>query len=171
MGASGVKKDALNISGANSTLAGNAASTINPIYAQEATSPTGYTPQQRANQLTASSQALGGGMASAVGQGNLMAARTNNAGGSNLALDDAARNASAKQSENALGVENDNAQLMEKQKQEGLAGLNSIYGTGTNASISALNTANNVQPSFWKTAILQMMKNGEQAAAAGAGGA
>lgn len=164
MGSSGVKKDALAISGNSSNLANGAASTINPIYTQEATSPTGYTPEQKANMLTASSQSLGGGVASQVGQGNLMAARTNNIGGYSANADAAARNAGVQQSQNALGVENDNAQLMEKQKQEGLAGLNGIYDTGTGASISALNTANQAQRPFWQQLALQGTAAAGQAA-------
>lgn len=145
MSGSGVEKNALNQSGIAGNQAASSYGTISPIYAQEATTPTGYTPQQRADQLTASSQSLGGGVASAVGQGNLTAARTNNVGGYNLALDDAARNASEQQSQNALDVENQNANLMEKQKQEGLAGLNSIYSDANKTGADYLNIADSSQ--------------------------
>ena len=145
MSGSGVEKNALNQAGTAAGQASSAYGTISPIYAQEATNPTGYTPQQRANQLTASNQSLGGAVAGAVGQGALYGARTNNAGAATAALDDSARNAMAQQSQNALGVENDNAALMEKQKQEGLAGLNSIYGDANRTGADYLGIANSSQ--------------------------
>ena len=100
---------------------------------------------------TASTQTLGGGQASAVGQGGLLAARTGNAGGAAAAIDAASQQAGQTNSQDMLGVANNNANLMQKQQQEGIAGLNSIYDTGTQASISALNTANGVKPPFWQT--------------------
>jgi hypothetical protein len=72
-------------------------------------------------------------------------------------------------STNALDVSNQNAQLMEKQKQEGLAGLNSIYDTGTGASISALNTANQAAKPFWQQLALQGTAAAGQVAGAYAG--
>lgn len=145
MSGSGVEKNALNQAGAAAGQAGASYNTISPIYAQEAQNPAGYTPQQRANMLTASNQSLGGAVAGAVGQGALYGARTNNVGAGTALADDAVRNAMAQQSQNALGVENDNAALMEKQKQEGLAGLSSIYADANRTGADYLNIANSSQ--------------------------
>src|SRR5579871_2376965 len=46
----------------------------------------GYTPDQLNAMTTASNQSLGGAVGGAVGQGNLQASRTNNAGGYTTAL-------------------------------------------------------------------------------------
>jgi len=168
MGASssGVKKDALGISGTASGQAGTAYGTLNPIYTQEATSPTGYTPQEKTNLLTSGQQSTGGSIAGAVGQGDLVAARTNNAGGYAPALDQAAREGMAQNSTNALSVENADAALKEKQRQEGIAGLNDIYNTGTGASIKALDVANSASVPFWKQFLMQGLKSGGDAASA-----
>src|SRR5258708_4518766 len=87
MGSSGIKKDAIANYGTNATNAASAVNTINPIYSSMATDPQGYTPTQKANALTASSQSAGGGVASSGGQGGLLAARTGNAAGATPALD------------------------------------------------------------------------------------
>jgi hypothetical protein len=80
-GGSGVKGDAFGSYGNATGQANNAFNVANPIYTQEATHPIGYTPQQTADLKTASADSLGGSNASAVGQGALLDARTNNAGG------------------------------------------------------------------------------------------
>jgi hypothetical protein len=170
MSGSGVKKDALANYGTNSGNAASALSTINPIYSSMATHPEGYTPIQKADALTASSQSAGGGVASAVGQGGLLAARTGNAGAPTAALDDAARSAEVTNSKNALDVQNQSDQLATQNQRIGLAGLNGIYQDANQQADASLNTANQVQPSFMKTALLQMMSNGQKAAGmAGAG--
>lgn len=46
-------------------------------------------------------------------------------------------------SQNALGVQNQNAQLMQRQQAQALEGLNSIYGTSTHAGGQYLDTALN----------------------------
>jgi hypothetical protein len=78
----------------------------------------GYTPDQVNAMTTASNQSLGGGVGGAVGQGNLTAARTRNAGGYATALDDAVRSAGRQQSQNALGVQEDSAKLSAQQQQD-----------------------------------------------------
>lgn len=142
MSGSGVEKDALAASGTAQNQAAGAYGTLNPIYTQEATNPQGFTQQQTANQLTASAQNLGGGVAADVGQGALLAARTNNAGGATAAIDAAAHGAQAQQSENALGVQNQSAMLARQQQQQGLAGLNGIYDDANRTGGDYLNTAN-----------------------------
>lgn len=139
---SGVEKNALNNSANAVTQANGAYNTVNPIYTAMAEHPTGYTPQQKANLNTASMESVGGSVAGAVGQGNLEAARTNNAGGYTAALDDAARGGMVQNSENALGVQNQDAQLATQNQRIGLNGLNGIYQDANQTGEGYLNTAN-----------------------------
>lgn len=147
---SGVKTDALRNYGTNAATAAGALGTVNPIYSSMATNPTGYTPQQKSNLLTASEQTEGGGVSAATGQGGLYAARTGNAGGAAAAIDDASRQAGVQQSENALGVENQDAQLADSHQREGLAGLSGIYANANGQANQSLQVANGAQPSFLK---------------------
>ena len=147
---SGVKSDAF----ANSNAANNNAATLqtqlNPLYSNLATGNVGFTPQQKANMLTAGAQGLGGGVAAATGQNALYAARTGNIGGDAVALDDAARQAGIQQSNVNLGVQNADAQEAEKNRQIGLSGLNGLYDTNQQAGYNYLNLANNAKPTFWQ---------------------
>jgi hypothetical protein len=165
-----VKKDALALSGTNSNNAANALSTINPIYSKMATGTVGLAPQQKADALTASAQANGGGMASAVGQGGLYAARTGNAGAATAAIDDAARSAGVQSSKDALDVQNQSDQLAQQNQRIGLAGLNGIYQDATGQADAALNTANQAQPSFLSKLALTGVQAAGQAAGAFAKG-
>jgi hypothetical protein len=149
-GGSGVKADAFGSYGTATGQANNAFNVANPVYTQMATHPTGYTPQEIANQQTASNQTLGGANSAAVGEGALASARTNNAGGYQAAIDDAARNAGATQSQNNLGILNRSADLQRQQQEEGLHGLSGEYGTGSQIGLGYLNAANNAKPTFWQ---------------------
>jgi hypothetical protein len=141
MSGSGVEKNALNASANAGTQAQSAYNTVNPIYQRLATGSVGYTPTQKANMLTASGQSLGGAEAGVVGQGGLYAARTGNAGAATAAIDDSARQAMVQQSENALDVQNKDAQLASQNQRVGLAGLNDIYGDANRTGEGYLNTA------------------------------
>jgi hypothetical protein len=147
-GGSGVKGDAFAGYGNASGQANNAFNTANPIYTQMATNPQGYSPQAMADQEAGSAQSLGGSNAGAVGAGALDSARTNNAGGYQAAIAQAAQQAGAQQSENSLGIQNQNAQLKLQQQQQGLAGLSNEYGTATAAAPGYLNIANNAKPTY-----------------------
>lgn len=116
--------------------------TLMPAYQQEAINPQGYTPSQKASMDTASQQSTGGAVAGAVGQGNLMGARDRNAGSFAPALDASARRAASINSENALGVENKSADLAEKKRQAGLAGLTGLYDTTTSDALKSLGLEN-----------------------------
>jgi hypothetical protein len=142
MSGSGVEKNALNNSAFAATQGNNALGTINPIYSRMATGNDGFTPQQKANMLTASAQSIGGANAGAVGQGGLYEARTGNAGGAAAAIDDSARAAMEKGSENALDIENKDAALRTSNQRVGLEGLNSIYDDSNRTAEGYLNTAN-----------------------------
>lgn len=169
-GGSGVKADAIQQYGNSTGQAQSAYNTLDPIYSQWATNPQGLTPQQKSDMLTASGQSLGGGVAAATGEGNLDAARTGNEGAMAGALDDAARQAQVQQSQNALGVENQDAQLARRQQEMGVAGLDSIYNHAGDMGQSYLALANNAKPSFWQQFGSQAAFGALKAAQSGAGG-
>lgn len=149
----GVEGQALNGYGTASGQATNAYNTAMPIYQQMATRPQGYTPQEMANRTTASLQSLGGANSAAAGEGALASARTNNAGGYQAAIDDAARQSGAQQSQNVLGIMDQSDALQRQQQQEGLQGLSNIYGEGNSAAQGYLNTADQAAASPWMTAL------------------
>lgn len=170
---SGVKKDAFANSGTanalTNQLTGNAANIyggLEPTLQAEAAHPQGYTPQQKALMNTAAQQSAGGSAAGAIGAGKLYSARTKNAGGAKAAIGEGVRNAGRNLSDTALETELQNANLQQKQQQEGLGGLEHLYGTelsgGENAlglSNQALGVANNAKPSFWQQMATEAGKN------------
>jgi hypothetical protein len=124
---------------------GNASALYNSLFPQftaEATNPQGFTPGEKASMDTAAQQSVGGSTAGAVGEGNLTAARTRNSGGLDTALDASVRSGQQTLSGDALGVQNEDAMLKETQKQEGLSGLSSLYGTNQSGMLSALGLGN-----------------------------
>lgn len=164
MSGSGVKSDAFSNSGnalnLSNQLQGNAANiygSVEPTLAAEAAHPQGYSPTDLAMLNTSAQQSAGGSQAGAVGQGALLASRTKNAGTADAAIAKSAENAGGLLSKAALGTQEANANLKQKQQQEGLSGMQSLYGTdlsgGENAlglSNSALDIANNAKPGFWQ---------------------
>lgn len=163
----GVEKDALGSYGNATGQANNAYNVANPIYTQEAKNPQGYSPQQMANMTTASLQSLGGANASAAGQGALQAARTNNAGGYQAAIDDAARGAGQQQSQNVLDLQNKSVGLQRQQQQEGLAGLAGIYSDANRTGQGYLSEADNAaQNNPWMKILLTGMQGASSAASA-----
>jgi|SRR5882762_4444789 len=175
---SGVKSQALSNAGTGQQMssdlygqANSAYGTLSPQLNAEITNPTGYTPAQKAAQNTAAQQSTGGSMSGAVGQGALQSARTRNAGGSQAAIAQSARTAGQNLSNAALQTETNNANLQQQQRQAGLQGLQSLYGTTLGGSENALglsnqalSTANQAKPSFWQ-------QLGSQAAGAALSGA
>lgn len=126
-------------------IGGNAQSLNNfltPQLTQEATNPQGYTPQQLAYMNTASQQSLGGGAAATIGQANLTAARTRNAGGFQGAVGDANRATQRQASQNAVGIQAQQANLQQQQRQEALNGLQSLYGVDEQTALGYLNSSN-----------------------------
>lgn len=138
----GVEKDALGTYGNATSQASGAYGVLAPQLTQMATNPQGFTSQEKANMLTSSAQSVGGSLAGATGYGNLAAARTNNAGGYTAAVGDAARQSMVQQSNNALGVDVQDAALKRQQQQFGLSGLGNIYSGGNSAALGALGAAN-----------------------------
>lgn len=132
--------------------AASTGSILTPTLQQMATNPQGFGQQQMNNFNTAALQSAGGSAAGQMGAGQVAAARTNNAGGYQGNMVAAGHDATSALSDAALGVQNQNAQLEQQQRAEGLQGLQNMYGTqvgaGENAlglSNSALNAASNAQ--------------------------
>jgi len=140
---------AQNLSSVYSGNASNNSNILTPTLNKMATNPGGFGQPTINNMNTAAVQTLGGSTAGIVGSGNLQAARTNNAGGFAPAAVQAGHDATTQLSDAALGVQNQDALLKQRQQQEGLNGLQNMYqtnvGAGENAlglSNSALNTKN-----------------------------
>ena len=127
------------------TFGATSSQALKPLQSYEQkqlTNPTGYTPAELADMLTKSSQSLGGSMSSAVGQGALMAARNRNSAGYATALDDAARSAMKQQSENALGISGQDAQLKQQKQAQAASTLNNIYDSSMQGTLNALGVGN-----------------------------
>jgi hypothetical protein len=134
-------KNSTTAQGLSSTYGNRASSNYNvltPTLNQMATHPQGFTPQTKADMLTAAEQTAGGGNGATVGGAMQTAARTNNAGAYDPAIAQAGRDASTQLSDAALGVQNRNAMLQEQQRSQGLSGLGEMYGENTGASQNAL---------------------------------
>lgn len=131
--------------GAFNTAQNNANSLYNqmfPQYEHMATNPQGYSMADLNAMNTADQQSLGGATAGALGEGNLEAARTRNAGAFAPALDEAVRSGQRQLSRNALGIQKANADLKQKNQEEGLAGLSDLYGSNQDALRGALGLGN-----------------------------
>lgn len=119
---------------ASDTLSGQ----LTPIYSQMATNPQGMTPGEINDAKTATMQSTGGSVAGAVGEGNLEAARTGNAGGYQAALRDAARRGIATNADKSLAVQNANTVLKEGQRDQGVSGLQGLQSQDQAATLSAM---------------------------------
>lgn len=156
---------------------------IDPLLMQEATNPQGYAPGDLAAMNTASQQSLGGSVGGITGQANLQAARTRNAGGYQGAIGSGSRSAQRQLSQNALGIQQQNANLKEAQKQQALSSLQQLYGVDTGAALNYLNSSNQAlglenqgsalaNQDFWRSVggIENLMKTGTNAATTALGG-
>lgn len=113
-------------------------STLTPQLQAEAAAPPGYDPATMARIKTSNMQTAGGSNAGAVGQGALLAARTRNAGAPAAAIGASTRRAGEELGSENLKTELSNADLQEKQRQEGLSGLSNLYGEQLQAGNQAL---------------------------------
>lgn len=186
-GHAGVQGDLLSNSGTanglQSLYGANAAGvnqTLTPALTAEATNPQGYSPTQMAAQTTAAEQTAGGSNAGATGGALLRAARTRNVGAAPAAIDASNQHASENLSQTNAGIQTKNADLQQRQRQQGISGLESLYGTNVGAQENALNTSNTSLKdagdlsNFWQQQLLQLENNieksGGSAAAAAMGG-
>jgi hypothetical protein len=121
---------------------GGAWNALFPSLVKNALNPEGLSPTEKARMNTASSQSLGGAVASAVGQGGLMAERTKNPGAYGSALDAASKHAGETASKNALGIEEFSTNLAHEKQQRALSELGSLYGTNVRGLSDMLAAAN-----------------------------
>jgi hypothetical protein len=178
-GHSGVQGDLLSNSGTANGLqqlyGANAAgvnNTLTPALTSEVANPQGYTPQQMAAQTTAAEQTAGGSNAGATGGALLRAVRTRNAGAAPAAIDQANRSAGQNLSQINAGIQTKNADLQQRQRQQGISGLEGLYGENVGAqenalgaSNSALNDAGHLN-NFWQQLLTQGIQTGGQVASA-----
>ncbi len=113
-------------------------SNVAPMLTSQAANPQGFSPADEAAFETGAMQTAGGTQAAAVGQGNLDAARTRNAGGFGQAVSDASRGAGETLSRGLLGVRQANASLKQHQHDTALTGLENLTGIESGASNQAL---------------------------------
>lgn len=135
--ATGAATTAANTSAALQGNASNLYAGLAPQLAEEATSPSGYSPADLAAMNTAAQQSAGGATAGATGRGALLAARTRNAGAADAAIADAARSGGQQLSNEAVGTQVANANLKQRQQQAGLSGLEGLYGENLGAGINS----------------------------------
>jgi hypothetical protein len=86
----------------------------------------------------ASEQGAGGATAGITGQAGLAAGRTRNSAATSGVLDQAARSKQQTLSQNALGIQNKSADLANMKQQEGIQGLQGLYGTDVTAQMKAM---------------------------------
>lgn len=133
-------------------------------YQDEATNPQGIGEKGLNAENTASQQSIGGSVAGAVGQNNLMAARTRNKGGYQIANNESMRSGMRQNSQNAVENIAANERLKEQQRQEGLAGQHGLYNTNEQEQLGALgqetgatNAETNAGKSGWLQNMLQII--------------
>ena len=127
------------------TSAANAQGIFSPLlksYQDEIDNPQGIGQGGLNAENTASQQSTGGATAGAVGQNNLMAARTRNKGGFQIANDESARSGMRTNSQNAVNNIAQNERLKETQRQMGLAGKHGLFDTSNQTALGALGAEN-----------------------------
>jgi hypothetical protein len=160
--------------GAEKTTAGTATgygsaatgvgSTLVPELTKEATNPTGINPTDLNAMRVGSAQGAGGAAGSLANEGVLSAARSRNTGSLAGTLGEIARSKTRAASEGELGIQSMNAKLKEQQRQAGLKGLESVYGTDVAAQLKAeglvpedINAMVNAGKSGWLQNTLDVM--------------
>lgn len=118
--------------------AGQIGGNIVPFLEGQVNNPTGFSSTDMNNMLVANQQAAGGATSGITGQANLQAERTRNAGGFASALDQAARDRAMAQSQGALQIQNENANLKQKKQMEASQQLGGLYGTDVSAELRAM---------------------------------
>lgn len=123
----------------NFASAANANSSIlTPTLNRLATAPQGYGQSTIDKMKTGAVQSAGGSAAGEIGSAALRASRTNNAGSITPSAVAANRDAVGTVSDASLGVDAQNAQLQEQQRQTGLRGLEGLYNTNSGDQLNAL---------------------------------
>ena len=183
MSGTGAKKDlfaneatASGLSNQYSSQALGIGSKLTPQLTAESVNPQGYSPTTMGQMTTAAEQTAGGSNAGVTGEAGLRAARTRNIGAGQAATAEGGRAAGQELSQVNAGIQSNNAKLKAQQQQEGLSGLEQMYGTDVNAGNNALGLSNqaigeisNVKPSFGEWLTKNQIDTGDQMAVKVAG--
>ena len=142
-------RNAVNQAGAAEGTAGSTATTLGteaqgvnanltPFLTQEMLHPQGLGQEGIGAETAAALGGAGGAASGLTGMADQRAAATHNAGGYQAALADAARSRDKAAAGASEGIEAQNQDLMQKQQQEGAAGLGSQYKTDTSGMLEAM---------------------------------
>lgn len=113
-------------------------SSVTPFLTEEMLHPEGLGQNGIAAETGAALGGAGGADAGLVGQANQRAAVSRNAGGFQAALDDAARQRMKAAAGASEGIEAQNENLKQQQRQEGAGGLEKMYGVDTSGMLNAM---------------------------------
>ncbi len=131
-------KSALGYSGALQGQQSSLYGALAPQLMGDISHPTGFTPNEKAEQNTAAQESAGGSQAGAVGQGALLSQRTRNSGTADAAVGESARNAGRSSMRAALGTELADTALKNQKMAAAKGELGGLYGTSTQGGNQAL---------------------------------
>ena len=131
-------KSAVNYSGTLQNQQGSLYGALAPQLMGDISHPTGFTPNEKAEQNTAAQESAGGSEAGAVGQGALLSQRTRNSGTADAAIGESARNAGRGSMRAALGTELADTALKNQKMAAAKGELGGLYGTSTQGGNQAL---------------------------------
>lgn len=136
-----------------------------PFLTSEMLHPEGLGQQGIAAEQGAALGGAGGAVSGFVGQAAQRAAASRNAGGFQASLADAARQRDKAAAAGAEGIEAQNENLKQQQKQQGAAGLEHLYGVDTSGMLNAMgqehediNSAVNANQSGWLQNAMNVIK-------------
>lgn len=116
-------------------------STVLPFLTNEINNPQGYDPTTLSAMQTQGGQATAAGVGGASQAASLLGSRTGNTAATPGIIDSTARAGMSQQSNNALSILNNNAQLKQQQQQAGAEGMEGLYKTDTGNALQALGLA------------------------------
>ncbi len=155
--------------------AGGIGANLVPFLTRQMNNPQGYSQRDVGAQLTASLAGAGGATSGLTGAAGKMAADTRNPMGFSSALDAAAMQRDKAAAGTGERIAANNADVKLKQQQQAQQGLSGLYGMDvrgqsdlSGVQAKDLETANQLSPG--QQFLMQMMKNGQSAATAAAGG-
>ena len=130
---------AVNTSGTLGAEASGINSNLSPFLTSEMLHPEGLGQEGIAAETGAAMGGAGGALSGVQGGAAQRAAVSRNAGGYQAALADAARSRSKAEAGASEGIQAQNENLKQQQKQEGARGLENMYGVDTSGMLNAMN--------------------------------
>lgn len=130
---------AVDTSGMLGSEAQGIGSNLTPFLTSEMLHPEGLGQEGIGAETGAALGGAGGAMSGFSGAAAQRAAASRNAGGYGAALADAARERMKAGAGASEGIQAQNENLKQSQRQEGAAGLGSLYGTDTSGMLNAMN--------------------------------